>query len=50
MSYTTREAAEEAAEKLANRLSVKGVRLKLMYCHTQHAVFASCCVAETDTV
>lgn len=31
VSYTTREAAEEAAEKLANRLSVKGVRLKLMW-------------------
>mmetsp|Transcript_30590 Transcript_30590/g.49512 ORF Transcript_30590/g.49512 Transcript_30590/m.49512 type:complete len:290 (+) Transcript_30590:254-1123(+) len=31
IQYTTRKAAEEAAEKLSNRLLVKGVRLKLMW-------------------
>jgi len=31
VTYTTRDAAEEAAEKLANRVVVKGVRLKLMW-------------------
>eukprot|EP00656_Telonema_subtile_P048725 TRINITY_DN5883_c0_g1_i2.p1 TRINITY_DN5883_c0_g1~~TRINITY_DN5883_c0_g1_i2.p1 ORF type:complete len:367 (-),score=92.05 TRINITY_DN5883_c0_g1_i2:214-1314(-) len=31
VTYTTREAAEEAVAKLANRLVVKGVRLKLMW-------------------
>jgi len=31
VTYTTREAAEEAASRLANRLVVKGIRLKLMW-------------------
>merc|ERR1719502_1946895 len=31
VTYTTRDAAEEAAERLANRLIVKGIRLKLMW-------------------
>jgi len=31
VSYTTRDAAEEAAERLSNRLIVKGIRLKLMW-------------------
>lgn len=31
VSYTTRDAAEEAADRLANRLIVKGIRLKLMW-------------------
>ena len=31
VSYTTREAAEKAAEELSNRLIVKGLRLKLMW-------------------
>lgn len=31
VTYTTREAAEEAAERMANRVTIKGVRLKLMW-------------------
>jgi len=31
VSYTTRDAAEEAADRLANRIVVKGIRLKLMW-------------------
>ncbi|XP_004296718.1 PREDICTED: zinc finger CCCH domain-containing protein 40-like [Fragaria vesca subsp. vesca] len=31
VTYTTREAAEKAAEELSNRLVVKGLRLKLMW-------------------
>lgn len=31
VTYTTREAAEKAAEELANKLVIKGVRLKLMW-------------------
>ncbi|KAG6498170.1 zinc finger CCCH domain-containing protein 40-like isoform X2 [Zingiber officinale] len=31
VTYTTREAAERAAEELANKLVIKGVRLKLMW-------------------
>jgi len=31
VSYTTRDAAEEAAEKLSNRIIIKGIRLKLMW-------------------
>merc|ERR1711959_468463 len=31
VTYTTREGAEEAASKLANRITVNGVKLKLMW-------------------
>ena len=31
VTYTTREGAEKAAEELANKLVIKGVRLKLMW-------------------
>ncbi|XP_078435552.1 zinc finger CCCH domain-containing protein 40-like [Wolffia australiana] len=37
VSYTTREAAEKAAEELSNKLIVKGLRLKLMWGKPQGA-------------
>jgi len=37
VTYTTREAAEKAAEELSNKLVIKGLRLKLMWGRPQSA-------------